>query len=254
MFVVKKIFGILLAPATIILLLLAAGLFFLGRSGQKGRRGALWFWLALGGFYLFTTALLPNLLLRPLEGRYPPLSRLADLTDIRYIVILAGGPVLPAEVPAASRLNGATVRRVLEGIRLYYLLEQRPVVVMSGNGDPPTAAVMVALAQSLGVAPDKLVSENTSPDTHGNAQAVKAIVQDAAFILVTSAAHLPRSMAIFQHLGMQPVPAPADFRGQGSFCWKDLVPRGKHVTNIEDALHEYLGLAYLSLVPGRAGR
>ena len=32
------------------------------------------------------------------------------------------------------------------------------------------------------------------------------------FILVTSAAHMPRSMALFRKRGLQPIPAPADFQ------------------------------------------
>lgn len=254
MFMVKKIIGYLTAPGTIILVLLVLGLWRLLRARKPGRAGVPWLILGTVCFYLFTTAPLPTALLRPLEQRYAPLADPSGLTASRYIVVLSGGCRDNSSVPATSQLDDDTALRVLEGIRLFHLLAGQPTLIMSGGGEKQVGARMAALAQSLGVPADKLRAETNSLDTHGNAREVKALVQDAPFILVTSASHLPRAMVIFQMLGMQPVPAPADFRSRVVWGVADFFPNGAFLWELDAALHEYLGLAYLKLFPGRAGR
>ena len=61
-------------------------------------------------------------------------------------------------------------------------------------------------------------------------------------------------MLIFQALGMQPIPAPADFNVSELYVLADFFPSGGYLTKMDAAIHEYLGLAYLKLFPGRAGK
>jgi hypothetical protein len=60
-------------------------------------------------------------------------------------------------------------------------------------------------------------------------------------------------MAIFQKLGMKPIPAPADFHFSKRLLFAVYFPSGEYLTTMEALIHEYLGLAYLTLWPGRAG-
>ena len=101
---------------------------------------------------------------------------------------------------------------------------------------------------------DKLLAETRSLDTYGNARGVKPIVKDAPFVLVTSASHLPRAMIIFQTLGMRPVPAPADINIYSRNTWNRFLPAGEFLEEMQEGVHEYLGLAYLKLFPRQAGR
>ncbi len=254
MFLFKKIIGFLSAPGTVILVLLLFGLWRLLRAGKSGRSGIQWVGLATVCFYLFTTAPLATALLGPLEHRYAPLTTSTGLPEIRVIVILSGGERNVGHVLPTSLLDDATALRVAEGIRLYYLFSGQPTLIMSGGGDKRIGAQMAALAQSLGIPADKLLAETNSLDTHGNAREVKTLVHNAPFLLVTSAAHLPRAMAIFQLLGMQPIPAPADFRSRETYRFTDFLPAGGPLSELDAAIHEYLGLAYLKLFPGRAGK
>ncbi|MGQ9921945.1 MAG: YdcF family protein [Desulfobacca sp.] len=254
MFFLKKIVGYLSTPGTVILVLLLLGLRRLLKADKLHRAGLPWFLLATICFYLFTTAPLATALLAPLERYYAPLTASADLSAVRFLVILSGGQRYAGDVPATSRLDAVTAARVVEGIRLYHLCAGQPTLIMSGGGDSRVGAQMVAFAQALGIPSDKLLAETNSLDTHGNAREVKALVRQEPFILVTSAAHLPRAMAIFQKLGMQPIPAPADFRGRAAYRWSDFLPSGDAFQDLDAALHEYLGLAYLKLWPDRAGR
>jgi uncharacterized SAM-binding protein YcdF (DUF218 family) len=254
MYFVKKCLGILLAPGTIILVLLGFGLLKLAFSTTSKRSG--WSWIFLGTIclYLFSTAPLPVFLLSPLESRYQPYEQVQNSSDIKYIVVLSGDARDLPKVPPTSRLGAITALRVVEGVRLFHLLPAQPALIMSGGGPLLVGEDMVAFARCLGVPDAKLIAEATSLDTFGNAREVKLIVQEAPFLLVTSASHLPRAMIIFQALGLRPIPAPADFNLPERFSVSDFFPSGKYLTKMDAAIHEYFGLTYLKFFPGRAGQ
>lgn len=261
MFVLKKIIGILLKPGIIVLLLLVYGLTKLTFSHALAKRPRGWGFLCLGivCFYIFSTAPLPNFLIRHLESQYKPITETQGLDDIKYLVVLSGGRRLNFQVPPTSQLSEDSALRVAEGIRLFHLLSEQAILIMSGGGDEPyhrfsMGERMVALAQCMGVPRKKLISETNSMDTYANAIEVKPIVKDDPFLLVTSAAHMPRAIRIFQILGMKSIPAPADFRQKEHFNVYDYVPSGESLTTMEYAIHEYLGLVYLYLWPSRAGK
>jgi uncharacterized SAM-binding protein YcdF (DUF218 family) len=254
MFVLKKIIGALLSPGVIILVLLVLGLVRMTFSKKSGQSGRFLVFLALLSFYFFTTAPLPQALLYPLENRYKPIHQVNDLGKIDYIVVLSGGNIGNLDVPPTGQLKAVTALRVVEAIRLFHLFSEQPTLVMSGGGNPSDGETMAAFAQSLGIPADKLVAETESMDTHGNAYEVKRIIKDSPFLLVTSGWHMPRSRLIFNHLDMRPIPAPAHFMVKGTFSWDDFIPSGLSLDEMWIAVHEYLGLAYLKLFPGQAGK
>jgi uncharacterized SAM-binding protein YcdF (DUF218 family) len=130
-----------------------------------------------------------------------------------------------------------------------------PVIIMTGSGPwEDFGDRMKAFAQSLGVPADKLIPENQAKDTYGNATNVRSLVKKDPFLLVTSAAHMPRAMGIFQNLGMKPLAAPGDFRFSTQYGISDFLPSGNNLVLMESAIHEYVGLTYLYLFPARAGR
>jgi hypothetical protein len=61
-------------------------------------------------------------------------------------------------------------------------------------------------------------------------------------------------MKIFQLFGLQPLPAPADFRWPARNLLHLFLPNGKSLSVMAAVVHEYLGLAYLWFFPGRAGK
>lgn len=254
MFLLKKFIGFLLAPETVILVLLVYGLVkqFWGDKVRQAGRG--WMFLGVLCFTIFSTAPLPDLLLYPLESQYKPIEQLQNPKEIKYIVVLSGSLHCNVNAPATSQLGKSTALRVVEGVRLYYLLSEQPILIMSGGSERLDGERMADFARCLGVPKDKLRPETTSLDTSGNAREVKAIIKEASFLLVTSASHMPRAMNIFQLLGMRPIPAPADFRRCENVTLADFLPTAIFLHNMSTAVHEYLGLAYLKLFPGRAGK
>jgi len=71
-------------------------------------------------------------------------------------------------------------------------------------------------------------------------------VGNEKFILVTSASHMPRSMALFEKLDMQPIPAPTDYgvRKRQGVSPGMFFPSADNLRKAEKAFHEYLGLAW----------
>jgi uncharacterized SAM-binding protein YcdF (DUF218 family) len=255
MLVIKKAIGMLTSPGTLILVLLGYGCLRLVFSRGPGKKGLAWVGLGVACLYFFTTGPLPNFLMGRLEKGQQPVTTPENLSKLKYIVVLSAGLRATEGKPPTSRLDEASALRVAEGVRLFRLLAGAPILIMTGEGPfGDIGSRMAALAQSLGVPADKLIPANTAKDTYGNAREVRDWVKKEPFLLVTSAAHMPRSLMIFQKLGMKPVPAPGDFRHLTEFFKSDYLPSSHHLFNMDAAIHEYLGLAYLYLFPQRAGR
>ena len=252
MYVMKKIIGMVMSPGVIVLLLVGYGLVRLVLS--RGKKGVAWVGLGLGCFYAFATAPLPNYLMGRLENGLVPVTSTQGLAGVKYIVVLSGGLRDNEGLPPTSQLEETSALRVAEGVRLFHLMADAPVLIMTGQGEYHDLGTrMAALAQSLGVPPDRLVPANEAIDTYGNAMEVKPLVKNQPFLLVTSASHLPRSLKIFRKLGLKPLPAPGDFRFIKQYTLADYLPSGPNLVNMDLAIHEYLGLAYVTLFPSRAG-
>lgn len=74
---------------------------------------------------------------------------------------------------------------------------------MSGGGvfDPVSnAEIMARVAMEIGVPERDIILESKSKDTKDEARFIKPIVGNEPFVLVTTASHIPRSMALFKNL------------------------------------------------------
>jgi len=175
--------------------------------------------------------------------------------------------VLAAEVESTGLpgmglyVNNATANRLFYGAKLYRQ-GLAPVVILSGGRPPgceafpPESKLMAELIQTMGVPSSATIEETRSRDTYENAIGVQQILslhRLYSILLVTSAIHMPRSMAIFQHLGVQAFPAPADFRAnserwaESGGNWENVLancfPAADNLELSTVVLHEYLGLA-----------
>ena len=105
---------------------------------------------------------------------------------------------------------------------------------------------MRALWLSLGVPAQRMTFENRSRNTYENATMTRAIVQPRPgerWLLVTSAAHMPRSMGIFRRAGWNMIAYPVDYRTFGDA--RDVRPTTlalDALRRIDAALHEWIGL------------
>lgn len=248
MFLFKKMIGPIFMPVSVCMGFLLIGLLLIW-FGKRPKAGKIIVTIGLVLLIGFSYGGLPAALITQLEYRYPPFQIVNHEDDIKWVVVLGGGLTADPRLPANSQLNGATLARVVEGIRIHRLLPDSKMVLSGGSpfGIKSNAEGMADTALMLGVDHNDIVLESISKDTKDEAVLVKEIVQEDRFILVTSANHMPRSMALFQKLMMEPIPAPAEYfvkEGEGGVSWGMLFPSGGNLVNAEKAIYEYMGLAW----------
>ncbi|MGC9529637.1 MAG: YdcF family protein [Candidatus Bipolaricaulaceae bacterium] len=204
--------------------------------------------LLLGAAALWALSTEPGaaLLLSPLEGRFPALLELPG-QQVAAVVVLAGGEGWAPDRPITSCLSSSTSDRLLEAIRVWRLVgENCPLLFVggvAGPGRPAEAPLAAQAAAALGVPWDRLRWEAASRNTYENGLAVRQLLADQPFILVTSAFHMPRAMATFRALGTHPVPAPCGHQAAAAWSLGDLLPAGRALAKSAWALREYLALA-----------
>ena len=182
----------------------------------------------------------------------------APLPRAQAIVVLASD-VEPATPPQPTLLlDSETANRLLFAVQLYRT-RMAPIVILSGGrvpwskDQPPISQGMAEVVNLMGVPQTAIIQEPDSANTYENAVDVKAILQArhlAHVLLVTSAMHMPRALALFKHLGIDATPAPCDFVGltrPPARNWRaaalDLIPDATNLLMTSMALKEYLGIA-----------
>jgi len=208
---------------------------------------------AAGWLALISTAPLPCWLVCQLEEQYPPVDAetFSPVDSTLYIVVLGAGHTLDPRLPPTGQLSSNALARLTEGVHLHRRLPGSRLVFSgwSSIGAMSTAEVGARAAQSLGVDPAaiEVLPEPWNTRTEGLAFA-EAFGTDVPVILVTSAVHLPRAMMHFRKAGLDPVPAPTDFRCKDDEQPKKplrwLVPSAGNIGRMEVAVHEYAGMVW----------
>lgn len=251
-FFAKKLISALLLPVPIIVLLFAIGVFliwFIPRFQLASKYLSLAFFILV----LFSFAAVPSWLLGQLESQYRPLISIPK--DVQMIVVLGGGVRENTSDPPNTQLSSATLSRLIEAIRLYRQQPNRKIVLSGGRvfGANSESHTMNNLVVALGVPQEDIVIENGSRDTHQEALYLKSKLDGKPFILVTSAYHMPRAMALFKAQGLDPIAAPAQFLvKQNYYAPKYYLPNTTNLVYADIAIHEYLGLWWAKM-RGEAG-
>jgi uncharacterized SAM-binding protein YcdF (DUF218 family) len=257
MFLFKKIVSRFLFPIPLCLEVLLIGLLLLWFT-RKQKTGKTVVTLAGALLFLFASPLVSDMLLKPLESRYPPLvitsgaRASVGLSEAKFIVVLASGFSYDASRPVAIQLDDGSIARLVEGVRVSKELNCCKLVLSGGawpNGVLTIAQAMAQLAEVLGVSRQDVILETRSRDTEDEARLVEPIVGKQPFILVTEASHMPRAMALFRKQGTHPIADPMDFRtSHGQAIVPDEVfPDAEVLRGSQRAVYEYLGLAWAKI-------
>lgn len=252
MFFLKKLIAPLLFPLPVCMLLLLAGLFLLWFT-RRQRAGKIFTTMGVGLLLVLSYPPLPDFLLRRIEQQHAPLELSLhpetaavpeSLSSIKWIVVLGGGHSSDPKVPATSNLYPGTLYRLIEGIELHRRLPGSRLVV-SGSAiwrSDSEAAAMARTAEALGVERQNIVLEEKANDTEEQATLIKPIVGTDAFILVTTASHMPRAVALFSKAGMTPIPAPTDYKvAEADYMPRDYYPSPGNLSKSEVVAYETLG-------------
>ena len=229
----------------------------LTRFARAGRRlvAATAIGLALAAF-----SPLGSLLLRPLEDRFPRPP--ADMPAPTGIVVLGGA--LDEEIGAARNETTLTeaAARLTAGVALARRFPQALLVFTGGSANLrqpglDEARGVRALWLALGIAPERMRFEDRSRNTYENAAMTRELVMPQTgqrWLLVTSAAHMPRSVGLFRGVGWAVTAYPVDYRTFGTVAdFHPTVEGLDAMRRLDTALHEWVGLLAYRLA-GRTGR
>ena len=241
MFVFKKIIAAFLTPMALCWEISFCGLILLWFTRKK-KAAKILLTIGLGLLYLLSFRPLSSAFLTPLENRYPYYQ---GRDAVSYILVLGGGAVDDPRLPTTSQLSDPSLNRLVESIVIYRRI-QGAKLIFSGK---KVARLMSAAAQSLGVKESDILVEASGRDTKDEARYIQRIVGKAPFILVTSASHIPRAMALFEKRGMYPIPAPVRYMVRGEYILSPgfFLPSPGELYKTERAWHEYLGLLWAKL-------
>lgn len=249
MFLFKKIVSPLFLPLTLCLLLLLTGLILIWLR-KRERTGKILMTAGVLLLALMSYDAVPSRFISPLECRYPP-AALSEARGAKWIAVLGGGGRAEKGYPASSQLSEQSLARLAEGIRLQRHLPGCRLILSGGEvfQTVPEAELMAGAAKDLGVSEKDMVLESSSRDTEEQARRIRDIVGRDKFVLVTSAAHMPRSVALFRKEQMTPVPAPAGLcvRTEKPLTPGDFYPGADALRKSETAVHEYLGILWAKL-------
>jgi uncharacterized SAM-binding protein YcdF (DUF218 family) len=249
---IKLLIGAFAAPLALAFLLALLALVFrlLGR-----RRPATALFAA--GLAIAWACCLPiggDIFLLPLESRYPSLNEAApELAHVSAIVVLGSAYSPRDNRPITAVLDTEGLARIAEGVRLAMRFPTAKLVVSGGSPYPGSVPAhgYARFARELGIPPERVIVLDTARDTAQEATAIATLPVAKNFILVTSAQHMPRAMALMERAGLSPIPAPTSNHTGSDLSvgsWRDVVlPSATGARKTEMAWHEYLGLAAIHL-------
>jgi len=174
MFIFKKIVANLFFPLTFCTLILLIGLFLLWFI-QKKRAGKIIVSAGIILLLVLSYAPFSDSLLQSLERRYPPLTNIARVSGIKWVVVLGGGNISDPGLPVTSHLSRASLFRLAEGIRIHNQLKGSRLLLSGASvfDTESNATAMGALAVHIGVDKRNMVLESFSRDTKDQAQLIQ---------------------------------------------------------------------------------
>jgi len=246
-FILSKTLGFFALPSNVLITMGLIGVLLLLTRFRR-----LASWLVVTSLVLIAfvgLSPLGNVLLLPLEQRFPPWD--ASRGPPNGIVVLGG-----AISPDLSLARGAVqLSEAAERITVTAELARRypnaRIIFSGGTGSlrsdaPVEAPFAVKEFEALGVAHDRITAEEQSRNTIENAvfsRLLAAPQPGERWLLVTSAFHMPRAIAAFRAADFPVEAYPVDWRTHGPSDEMRLFPSflgGLAQTDL--ATHEWIGL------------
>jgi uncharacterized SAM-binding protein YcdF (DUF218 family) len=213
--------------------------------------------MALLVLLVSSNAWVAGVLTRSLEWRYLPLDEYPD-SDV---IVVLGGSTGSAIYPRPMVDIGGAGDRILYAAALFHQGVAPNVLLTGGyitwlNERQAPAHDMAEILQMMQVPEEALWYEAESRNTYENALYSREILSEKGIdqiILVTSARHMPRAVALFEAQGFEVIPAPTDY-GLTQTDWERLwapnlvtqlfnfLPSVGHLNDTTAAIKEYLGI------------
>ncbi len=204
---------------------------------------------ALAWLGLWATPWASQALRSQLENQHP-VHDVQQVATAQAIVVLGGGIKPPTNYNPLPDMNAAA-DRVWHAARLYHA-GKAPLLVLSGGSDPQLhtsseAAAMQQLLLHMAVPAGATVLEEYSRNTRENAVYSAALLRERGIqrvLLVTSALHMPRALALFEAQGLQVLPVATDHEAEDTAdwpAWRRWLPSGEALEGSGRAIKELVG-------------
>ena len=229
----SKILWVLAQPSNLLLLLLVVGALALlfGR-----RRLAAWL-LYPAVLALMLVGLFPmgEWLILPLENRFPAPAEPPDEVD--GVIVLGGAVDLAvAQGRGVEAFHGNAER----DIAMVELAQRYPDAKLVYTG----RSIWLPFMRRHGIE-GRATLEDQARNTYENAVLSKALASPAPgerWLLVTSAAHMPRSVGVFRQVGWPVIPYPVDYRTSGGIDALVVPNVARRWREFDQAVKSWLGL------------
>lgn len=214
----------------------------------RWRAGALVATCSLAAMVVAGFSPLGNVLLTPLEQRFPDGQYPAE--NIDGIVVLGGS----YDTESHSYLSTIILREDTEPLAVMVDLARRypkAKIIFSGGSEgsddsASEAAIVRGYFISFGISPDRILTEGRSQTTAENARFSAELLRPkpgSRWLLVTSGFHMPRAVGAFRQAGFDVIAFPAGLRTHG---WHDMWWPEKTATEnlrrVDIGVHEWIGL------------
>jgi uncharacterized SAM-binding protein YcdF (DUF218 family) len=248
-FTLSKVFAFLASPGNVMLMLGVIGVVLMPtRFARMGRRLA-----ALAIVLLAVAGYTPvgRMLLVPLEQQFPPWSQGPGPAPTGIVVLGGSVDVRLSQARGDAVLNDAA-ERITATVALARRFPQARVIFSGGSGsllapEAREAPVARRLLAGMGISPERIEFDERSRNTAENAALSREIAQPKPgerWLLVTSAAHMPRAVGVFRRAGFPVEAYPVDWRTAGYrdvWLFSDGITGG--LDRLDAAAHEWIGLA-----------
>jgi uncharacterized SAM-binding protein YcdF (DUF218 family) len=260
----SKIFGVVIKPTNILLIVLCVGAALLW---TRWRRGARWI-ITVTALIALALAILPVATwpIVALENRFQGSPTLPEKVDG---IISLGGIVNQFISKARGQTSvGPGAERLTEFAALAGRYPSAKLVFTGGSGslfkqELKEADFLRPFLDKLGLSGREVIFEDQSRNTFENALFSKRLVKPApgeVWVLITSAIHIPRAVGVFRQAGWNVIAYPVSFATEGLYQTDLRFSLGLGMGHTSIWLHEWVGLvAYWltgrsdSLFPGPDG-
>ncbi len=233
-YLLSKILLFLLSPYYWIVFLILLGILDKNKTRKKKS-----FWAAFLIYFIFGNSALINYTYKAIEPA--PLFQQNITTPFEYGVVLGGGFVSYNESLPDRVIFNESANRLTESLELFYSHKIKKLIISGGAG----GIGRIKNIESIHAAtflneihfPDSaLIIESASKNTYENGVNVKHLLDSLGYtgkvLLITSAIHIPRALAVFKKQNIQAVAYPADYEQKPKLEYLDYFLPG--VRNLND--------------------
>jgi uncharacterized SAM-binding protein YcdF (DUF218 family) len=246
MFIVSKAVHFIIHPWHLVLLLVAVGLAFRALGHLRASGAALW--SAAAFVVVVSVTPVADTLAYELESRIEPGAY--DIDQVSGAIVLGGATGLGelAEERGTYVINDAA-ERLTAIMSLRRRRSDLPVLISGGSGrlfdtflrEPDITRFFLI---DVGLDLTTFDFEERSRNTYENAVGVAEMLdgRPGPYLLVTSAAHMPRALGCFRKAGVDVIPHPVDYRARPP-SWSPLrIQPQDRFAILDAALDEIVGL------------